>query len=529
MKKQWRVLASILALLMLLVGCSRGGDENNTPTPDTSAPSASSPAEKTDAPSTKTTIRVGSTTDVTTFDPSETIGSYDTVPMLWVYDTLLDLDENNEPSPSVATKWEQLSDTQWQFDLRDDVYFTDGSQLTGEVVKFCLERASLSARSTAFSGFIESVDVKSDFQVVINTKYPYGAILKCLCDPRNSLYSQKAFEDSGTDGLATSPVGSGAWKLEEFVLGDHSTYVSNDAYWGDKPAIERIEWKIIPEESTRLVALQNGQLDLIYSPSANEIANIEANPQLSMIFSSRARTVYLGLNAKSEQLSDPNLRKAIALAVDRDLIVETILEGTQRTIDGNGLYPPELVKAKRTFSGYDPEAAKAALAESGYAGESITFYCPEDRYMRDAQVGEVVQQMLKEVGINVSLQIVEFGTLTDILGAGENVMCLYGWGFSTMEPYTGMSQLLKSDSVLNYYGFDDPAADQMFADAVAMSDVNEANTLYEEITWRAVEEQNCLVPLYYMNNMWACSADLEGVWIMPNELVNFEGAHYVSK
>lgn len=515
--KRWKQLvAGMIVLLFVLVGCSPSNNTNN-----------GTQGENSDSGTVKTTVRVGSTTDVTTFDPSETIGSYDTVPMLWVYDTLLDLDQNNQPTASLATDWEQIADTQWQFNLRDDVYFTDGTQMTGEVVKFCLERASQSARSAAFSSFIDHVEVLDDFQIVIHTKYPYGATLMTLCDPRNSIYSMEAFEaNGGAEGLANTPVGSGAWKLEDFVLGDHSTYVYNEDYWGEKPAITRIEWKIVPEESTRLVALQNGDLDLIYSPSANEIANIEANEDLQMIFSSRARTVYLGLNAKSEQLSDLNLRTAIALAIDTDLIVETILEGTQRTIDGNGLYPPEILTAKRSITGYDPEAAKAALERSNYNGEAITFYCPEDRYMRDAQVGEVIQQMLNEVGITVDLQIVEFGTLTDLLGSGDNVMCLYGWGFSTMEPYTGMSQLLLSDSVLNYYGFDDPEADQMLNDAVAMSDLDAANELYEEVTWRAVEEEHCLVPLYYMNNMWACSADLNGVWIMPNELVNFENASF---
>lgn len=522
MKMSKRIIVGLLALLFILAGCASNNGTNNT---DHSSNTSQDQNDGEEAA--KTTVRVGSTTDVTTFDPSETIGSYDTVPMLWVYDTLLDLNQENQPSPSLATDWEQISDTQWQFDLRDDVYFTDGTQMTGEVVKFCLERASLSARSAAFSGFIDHVEVVDDFRIIIHTKYPYGATLMTLCDPRNSIYSMEAFEaNGGAEGLATTPVGSGAWKLEEFVLGDHSTYVYNENYWGEKPAITRIEWKIIPEESTRLVALQNGGLDLIYSPSANEISNIEASENMKMIFSSRARTVYLGLNAKSEQLSDVNLRTAIAMGIDTDLIVDTILEGTQRKIDGNGLYPPEILTAERTFSGYAPEAAKAALAESDYNGEAITFYCPEDRYMRDAQVGEVIQQMLNEIGIAVDLQIVEFGTLTDLLGSGDNVMCLYGWGFSTMEPYTGMSQLLLSDSVLNYYGFDDPEADQMFSDAVAMSDLDAANELYEEITWRAVEEQHCIVPLYYMNNMWACSSDLNGVWIMPNELVNFDNASF---
>lgn len=520
MKKPRTLITIVLALALLaMAGCQPAG-QAGTDKPAagaTDAPGAAKP----------TVVRVGSTTDVTTFDASDTIGSYDTVPMLWIYDTLLDLNENNEPVPSVATAWEQVGDTAWKFTLREDVYFTDGTQLDGEAVKFCLERASLSARQAAFSGFIDSVEVVDPFTVVIHTKYPYGAILKTLCDPRNSIYSPTAFAaNGGVEGLATTPVGSGAWKLEEFVLGDHSTYVVNEDYWGERPAIERIEWHIVPEESTRLIALKNGELDLIYSPAANEIANIEADPALNMILSSRARTVYLGLNAKSGQLADPKLREAIQYAVDTDLIVETILEGTQRVTAGNGLYPPEILASTEAFCAYDPEKAKALLAESSYNGEPITFYCPEDRYMRDAQVAEIIQSMLADVGITVNLQVMEFGSLTDILGAGENVMCLYGWGFSTMEPYTSTNQLLKSDSVLNYYGFDDKEADELMDKAVGLPDEAEANAIYQEIQRRAIARDHCILPLYYMNNMYASTAKLQGVWIMPNELVNFEKAYY---
>jgi ABC-type dipeptide/oligopeptide/nickel transport system ATPase component len=100
--------------------------------------------------------------------------------------------------------------------------------------------------------------------------------------------------------------------------------------------------------------------------------------------------------------------------------------------------------------------AKQLLARSSYRGEPIQMWSPEARYMRDAQVAQVIQQQLAQVGINVNLEIVEFGTLNSRLGAGGNIMVMFGWGFATLEPYAGTSQTLSSNSVFNLYGFNSP-------------------------------------------------------------------------
>lgn len=474
-------------------------------------------------------LRIGMATDVMSFDMANYVASNDLVSGYWVYDTLVRMDENLEAEPCLAVSWEQLDDTSWKFALREGVTFTDGTPMNADSVKFCLERAANTARAESYSGFIDNIEVVDDFTIILHTKYPFAATLNNLSNPINCIFSPTAYEKNGGDqGLVNNPVGSGPYKCVEFVINDHSYYERNENYWGEPPAIERIEVSVIPEESTRLIALQQGEVDLIYAPSPNEFANIEADPDLQMIVSPRARNVYIGLNAKSEVLQDENLRYAIQLAINADEIVDSILEGQQRKVDGNGLIPVEVCQSPfKIGEGYDPDKAKEVLAQSDYNGEPIQFWAPENRYMRDSQVAQVIQQQLAEVGINAELEIIEFGTLTSSLGAGGNVMCLYGWGFTTMEPYTATNQLLASDSVFNYYGFEDLEADEMMKTAAGLTDQDEIAEIYSEISRRAVEDVHCIVPLYFMNNSYASTSKLTGVWIMPNELIDVMDADFL--
>lgn len=528
MTKCKRMLALLLTMLLLFaMGCGAktpgAAQEADQAQGNGSAAAAEAPAEK-------KVLRIGMATDVMSFDMANYVASNDLVSGYWVYDTLVKMDENLQEQPCLASSWEQLSETSWQFNLRDDVSFIDGTKMNGEAVKFCLERAAATARAASYSGFIAGIEVKDEYTIVLTTKQPYAAVLNNLANPINCIFSPTAYENNGGDeGLVNNPVGSGPYKCVEFVINDHSYYERNEDYWGEKPAIDRIEVSVIPEESTRLIALQQGEVDLIYAPSPNEFANIEADENLSMIVSPRARNVYIGINAKSEALQDANLRHAIQLAIDPDAIVDSILEGQQRKVDGNGLIPVEICKSPFTIGeGYNPEKAKELLAQSSYNGEPIQFWAPENRYMRDSQVAQVIQQQLAEVGINTSLEIVEFGTLTSSLGSGGNVLCLYGWGFTTMEPYTGTNQLLSSSSVFNYYGFEDPEADAMMEEAMGMTDPAKIAQVYSEISRRAIEDVHCILPLYFMNNSYASTANLTGIWIMPNELIDVMKADFTA-
>ena len=511
-ERRTKAIFLILLMLVMFSGCNSSESE----------PESSTNAEQ-------KTLRIGMATDVMSFDMANYVASNDLVSGYWVYDTLVRFNENLEAEPCLAVSWEQLDETSWQFNLREGVTFIDGTPMNADAVKFCLERAANTARAESYSGFIDHVEVVDEYTLILHTKQPFAATLNNLSNPINCIFSPTAYEKNGGDqGLVNNPVGSGPYKCVEFVINDHSYYERNENYWGEMPAIERIEVSVIPEESTRLIALQQGEVDLIYAPSPNEFANIEADPNLQMIVSPRARNVYIGMNAKSEALQDENLRYAIQLAINPDEIVDSILEGQQRKINGNGLIPIEVCESPFEIGeGYNPEKAKEVLAQSNYNGEPIQFWAPENRYMRDSQVAQVIQQQLAEVGINAELEIIEFGTLTSSLGAGGNVMCLYGWGFTTMEPYTATNQLLASDSVFNYYGFEDTEADAMMDAAAGMTDPEEIAEIYSEISRRAIEDVHCILPLYYMNNSYASTSKLTGIWIMPNELIDVMNADFL--
>ncbi|MCR4397730.1 MAG: ABC transporter substrate-binding protein [Firmicutes bacterium] len=519
--KQRQLLAIVVSALVLismaLAGC--GGSKPAAPPAETKPQQPAAPQ-----PPKEKVLRISIAAEHLTFDPHNYKAGPDVVAQALIIETLVGRDKDGNRVPKLATSWKMLDPKKWEFKLREGVKFTDGTPFDGKAVKVSLERSSKAPRGSGFVGFVESVDVVDPLTVVLNLKTPFGPILDNLSDPVAGIVSPAALEKYGDD-ISKNPVGTGPFKLLEWIPGDRTVFVANTEYWGKKPALDKVIMRAIPEESTRLMALKSGETDLIENPAPHEVPNLKKDPNFTVIQTPRARNVWLGMNIKDKILSNKKVRQAIALAVDEETIVSSVLEGMGRVAD-NGFIPPEVVKLSPAPSyEYNPTKAKQLLAEAGYPnGLTLNLWTPENRYLRDKQVCEVIAQQLQQVGINCKITVMEWGSYLAACGRHEQQLYLMGWGFMTGEPAQALRQTLSTGNTFNYTQYSDPEFDELLAKAEQEADKVKRASYYQRMAEMIQTRDFAVVPLYYMYNSYASTSKVKGVYLTPNELIDLSEA-----
>ncbi|MCL5046612.1 MAG: ABC transporter substrate-binding protein [Actinobacteria bacterium] len=502
-----RIIVASVILALVLTGCGGGAkpkDEGQADKPKV--------------------LRVSLASDVLTFDPHNYRAGTDVMLQNFIYETLVTYDKDMKIVPKLAVSWKQIDPKKWEFKLRDGVQFQDGTPFDANAVKISLERASKAPRGSGFVGFVDKVDVVDKSTVVINLKTQFGPILNNLANPVASIISPDALQKYG-DQITRNPVGTGPYKLVQWTPNEKAALEKNPKYWGKAPQIDRLEFKPIPEESTRLMALKSGEVDAIENPAPHEIANLKKDPNFQVIMTPRARNVWLGFNVKDKTLQNKKLREAIAHAVDRSAIVKSVLEDMGREAR-DGFIPPELVKTDPPIRfDYDVAKAKALMAEAGYAnGLELNLWTPNDRYLRDRQVAEVIQQQLKQIGINAKITVMEWGSYLAALGRHEQQLYLIGWGFMTGEPSQAMRQTLFTGNAFNYTNYSDKTFDDLLGKAEQEPDPGKRQAIYQQMQQKILAEDVVAVPLYYMYNTFAVSKKVQGFYLTPIELIDVSEA-----
>lgn len=244
---------------------------------------------------------------------------------LWVYNQLVEFDPVTEQIiPVLCTSWEQLSDTQWKFHLRDDVYFHNGDKFSAEDVKFSYEIANQGNSAVRVEG-IESMEVLDEQTIVINLKSCDMDFLYKITAPEVSILSKKAFDTMPEEEAIK--IGTGAYKYGEWVQGDHVEFLANHDYWNGAPKTERIVLRYIPEPSARTIALQTGEVDLIQEPPATDLAAIAEDSNLRLEQYPGSTVSYLFLNCSVAPFDNQLVREAVAHAINFEEIRQAVYLG----------------------------------------------------------------------------------------------------------------------------------------------------------------------------------------------------------
>ena len=323
-----------------------------------------------------------------------------------VFDNLVTRDASGKIAPQVATAWAYQSDTQITFTLRDDIRFEDGSRLTPDDVVFTIKRITDPAfRSPQLSQFdsIVSAEAVAANQVRLTTSRPYPVLLAQLA--KLSIVPRAIVERVGNDGFNQHPVGSGPYRLTSFTRGVRVELAANPSYWRGAPPFPRVEMRPVPNEETRIADVRTARADIVRVTLTDTADGLKGDAQVKVLFTPVERVAMLALNALTGPTRDVRVRRAIAHAINRELIVEALLKG-YATVVNAPMTPANFGWADGLARyDFDPAAAKALLREAGIApGTKVSF--PTAPFF-DQRVVQAIQQMLADVGLDAQISMTD--------------------------------------------------------------------------------------------------------------------------
>ena len=449
--------------------------------------------------------------DAATLDPTMNRETPTFNVLINIFDALVAKEPDGGYAPALATSWEAVSDTVWEFELREGVTFHDGTPFTADAVVFTAERILDEATGSPIrSGFafIESVEATSDLHVRITTSEPSPLAEHYFSEML--IVAPGAFEEAGADAFAQDPVGTGPYRVESWRRDVELVLTAFEDHWRGAPAIDEVVFRPVPEATTRLASLQAGEADLITQVPPNLAPVLEAAPGVELAPVEGARAVYIGMNTLDghEALQDPRVRRALNLAVDVEGIVEGILAGratptTTLLTEVDFGYDP----AFDPFP-FDPEAARELLAEAGHAeGLSLRLETPNGRYVGDVAVAQAVAEQLGDVGIDVELEVREYGAYVGELFSGTAPdLFLIGWGNAPLDADFIFYPLLRSGDILSYYA--DPELDALLDAAHTTVDREARRAAYSDVLAR-LQEQAPMIFLYKPQDLYGVSERLD--------------------
>lgn len=435
MKKNIRnALALCLAVLMMatmLAGCSGGASSS---TPASASASAASGTSSNDS----TTLTLAINADILTTDPQALNNGTTTSVMYNVFSNLVKYDDAGEIVMDLAESYELLEDQlTWEFKIREDAVFHDGTPVTAEDVAWSLTRVMTDESSSDYMNFsplAEAVAV-DDYTVHVVSKDPYPIMLQLLCKGGAAVLPKAYFEENGEEAWLANPIGSGPYQLTEYVKDDHVTLVPFADYYGEQnPDWEEVIFRVVPESSTRVGELIAGNVDAVNMVIPTEWERVNGNEGTAVVNGPSTRVYQLALKTDKGPTADLRVRQAIDLAIDDQTIVDTILQGAgtpmlTRVPSGVNGCNEDLVGKYN----YDPERAKELLAEAGYPdGFSMKIEAPTGRYTMDAEISQAIVAMLSQVGITVDLQLLESSAYSNVFSAHsaeDGFMTCFGLGF----------------------------------------------------------------------------------------------------
>lgn len=463
----------------------------------------------------KNKISIAMKADPKTLDPQKSIDTMSNKSITLIYDTLLDLDENLNLKPNLAESWERLDDCNVVFHLKKGVKFHNGEELKAEDVKFTLERAASSPQTLYLFKPITKVTVIDDYTVQVTTNKPFGALLNNLAAVQGGIVSKKAVLEYGDD-YVNHPVGTGQYKLKEWLPGNRIVFEGfKDAYQG-APNFEELTYLTIPEVSNRMIALETGEVDVAFDIGIMDKETIENSNNLELVEVESPALLYLGFDQTNPIYQNKKLREAIAYAIDNQTFVDVVFRGS--AVAGDSPLPKASPAYNRNVKKYnqDIEKAKKLLAEAGYPnGLDIELWCMDDGPRVDMCV--IIQDQLKKIGINVEIKIFEFGAYVSKTALPNKELYFLSWNSSgdgdvALYPLFHSSQH-RAPGNRSFYS--NKEVDKLLDKARVSVDEEERKSLYKEVQ-NILQEDLAIYALAYPKINLAKNKELKGLIFKKN-------------
>ncbi len=364
----------------------------------------------------KQTLTIGFPSNPETIDPHGFRAVISASILALMVEGLLTRDADTmELKPHLAVSYRNSDPHTWEFKLRQGVKFHNGEEFNAESVKFTIERAIGSKLNTTSKvvwppSIGQKVQIVDPYTVRITTQIPDPLLPNRLAAESLNMAPARGLADFKEKYVTDRVIGTGPYKFVEFVHGDRLVMEANPHYWGPKPATQRIVFQVIPDEATRVAALQTGSVDLIVNLPYPSIPLMEKDPNLQVFAQLGSNVHVLLLNTKeSAPLKDRRVRQALNYAIDREAMLKNIYGG-----HGKPLNSPIARQVTNAIDPgpypYDPGKAKQLLAEAGYPrGFELTLWQSFGRFLQAEEASQAIASYFDKIGVKTKLQTLEWG------------------------------------------------------------------------------------------------------------------------
>ncbi len=475
------------------------------------------------------TLRIGMAAEATTLDPHALNIAPNNAIGWHLFDALTHVDERTRLVPGLARSWHVVSPTEWEFRLRDDVQFHDGSAFEAADVIASIERVRRLPNGQ-FSSFVQRlIDVRAvdRHTIRIRTATPYALVPLDL----NSVFiisHRHAEAPSANFDQGSAAVGTGPWRLTRFERGERVLLDRNEHYWGEQAHWPRAEMRMISGEQARVAALLGGDLDMIEAVPGSAVVRLRNDARFTLAQTVSWRTLFFHLDQRAQvpalirrtdgsrmavnPLTDRRVRLALAAAIDREAIIDKLLDGTARP--ASNLVAPGVFGHDDSLAvpRFDPAAARRLLADAGYrAGFNLTVAAPNNRYPADARIAQAVAAMFSRIGVRTEVASMPINVYLGRARRGEFAVALLGWGsFSgdlALRSLLATRDPSRGNGTWNWSYYHSADLDAMIERAFAELDPDRRAAQVRAAMHLAMTDQ-AVIPLHHQNALWALRAGL---------------------
>lgn len=523
-KSHARILSLAICFAMIftaLAGCS-GGSAQQSGTPQTSSSAAPEKAHP--------VLNLRTRTDVNILDPHETGSEYEYFISMQIFDSLVKFNGSDvlNVKPSLAESWEISDDgLVYTFKLRDDVSFHSGDKLTADDVVYSVQRFITEKFTKTKAPFVTGAEAVDEHTVKINLSYAYPNFILQLASWPWRIVSKAAVEKYGAGTVEmVMNAGTGPYKLKSVTPGVGVTLVANPDYFEGAPYFDEINYKLIPDDSTALTALLNGEIDLDLINSGLDAQMLREENGFSVTTVERAAAYILEMNTTAGVMANENFRKAVAYAIDKPSFVDLVYDGEA---------DPNCISLIRSYEegysddlpgySFDLEKAREYLEKSGIPQSEWKFTLEIPATGKGPAYGATMKEMMAKVGITVELVQVEYGSYMDDMSTSSydtNAIMLNNVSIPYNPPLL-YNLYFKSTAYLNLFGANRPGAtpikeiDELGAAASKELDDAKRDSLFNQM-YRVIQEKCLYIPIAYIRSNFGHSSHLKGMEWEPGTL-----------
>jgi peptide/nickel transport system substrate-binding protein len=496
MKKRNLFTAAILSMFLIIAGCGSepSSTEGNSSNNQAQTPANSTGDQKPSGPQKGGELTIAYDTDVSNYDPTQGNSGNDHALLYPVYDTLVTYNNTLEPGPGLAESWETPDEKTIILKLRTGVTFHDGTAFDAEAVKFNLDRANSAESKVSDLRSIESVEVVDPSTVKLNLKQPDSSIILALSDRSGMMVSPAAVEKFGAD-FAQNPVGTGPYKMVNWVRNGEIVFETNDKYWQEGlPYLDKLTVKIMPDENTRMNALKSGQVDFYWNVSPDNTQVLKNDKAVVMDSTMRVYLYNMYLNTKLAPFDKKEVRQALQFAINREALVKALTfdqgkPGYQSFPEGywaagSGLEIP-----------YDPAKSKELLKQAGMDSVTFDMIVPASAFYQ--RLAEAIKGQVKEAGITINIQPMELTKGVALFFNEKEVPAnLMAWT-GRPDPQQTVNLFISGKGFYNTGQEATPEKEELITKAAASYDLKERAELYQKINEIAMLDEAMTIPIMF--------------------------------